>query len=60
MDVYKVTDYMAYATSAMREAKNGQDIVRTIKEQADIDLEIVTRAKRSQDYLFQPRRAEYR
>ena len=45
MDVYKVGDYMAFATSAMREAKNGADIVRTIKEQADIDLEIVTGQK---------------
>jgi exopolyphosphatase/guanosine-5'-triphosphate,3'-diphosphate pyrophosphatase len=45
MDVYKVTDYIAFATSAMREAKNGQDIVRTVKEQADIDLEIVTGQK---------------
>lgn len=45
MDVYKVTDYIAFATSAMREAKNGQDIVRTIKTQADIDLEIVTGQK---------------
>jgi exopolyphosphatase/guanosine-5'-triphosphate,3'-diphosphate pyrophosphatase len=45
MDVYKVTDYIAFATSAMREAKNGPDIVRTIKEQADIDLEIVTGQK---------------
>lgn len=45
IDVYKVTDYIAFATSAMREAKNGQDIVRTIKEQADLDLEIVTGQK---------------
>ncbi|MEO6851556.1 MAG: exopolyphosphatase, partial [Mucilaginibacter sp.] len=45
MDVYKVTDYMAFATSAMREAKNGADIVRTIKESADLDLEIVTGQK---------------
>jgi len=45
MDVYKVTDYMAYATSAMREARNGADIVRTIKEEADIDLEIITGQK---------------
>jgi len=41
MDVYKVSDYMACATSAMREAKNGQDIVIKIKEEAAIDLEIV-------------------
>lgn len=41
MDVYKVSDYMACATSAMREAKNGQDIVQKIKKLAAIDLEIV-------------------
>lgn len=41
MDVYKVSDYMACATSAMREAKNGKDIVARIKEGALIDLEIV-------------------
>ena len=41
MDVYKVSDYMACATSAMREAKNGGDIVTQIKELANLDLEIV-------------------
>jgi exopolyphosphatase/guanosine-5'-triphosphate,3'-diphosphate pyrophosphatase len=41
MDVYKVSDYMACATSAMREARNGQTIVRQIKKEASIDLEIV-------------------
>ena len=38
MEVYKVNNYRACATSAMREAKNGPDIVRTIKTEADIDL----------------------
>jgi exopolyphosphatase/guanosine-5'-triphosphate,3'-diphosphate pyrophosphatase len=41
MDVYKVADYRACATSAMREAKNGPDLVRMIKDDADIALEIV-------------------
>ncbi len=41
IDVYKVTDYLACATSAMREAKNGNLIVQKIKEQAGLDLEIV-------------------
>ncbi|HEY4327670.1 MAG TPA: exopolyphosphatase [Mucilaginibacter sp.] len=41
MDVYKVTDYLAYATSAMREAKNGDEIVTHIREKAKIDLEII-------------------
>jgi exopolyphosphatase/guanosine-5'-triphosphate,3'-diphosphate pyrophosphatase len=41
MDVFKVTDYMACATSAMREAVNGQEVANRIKEEAGIDLEIV-------------------
>jgi exopolyphosphatase/guanosine-5'-triphosphate,3'-diphosphate pyrophosphatase len=41
MDVYKVTDYMACATSAMREAKNGQEVSDQIKAKANIDLQIV-------------------
>jgi exopolyphosphatase/guanosine-5'-triphosphate,3'-diphosphate pyrophosphatase len=41
MDVFKVTDYMACATSAMREAVNGQDVANRIKEEAGINLEIV-------------------
>jgi len=41
MDVYKVSDYMAFATSAMREAKNGGEIADQIKTSADIDLEII-------------------
>ncbi|MGF7073015.1 exopolyphosphatase [Mucilaginibacter sp. R-33] len=45
MDVYKVTDYLACATSAMREAKNGEDIVKLIKGEANIDIEIVHGSK---------------
>ncbi len=41
MDVYKVVDYRACATSAMREAKNGAEVVKRIKEEADVDLEII-------------------
>src|ERR1700744_3438759 len=41
MDVYKVVDYRAYATSAMREAKNGEEVAQVIREQANIDLQIV-------------------
>ena len=41
IDVYKVSDYMACATSAMREASNGNAIVSLIKSEAGIDLEIV-------------------
>ncbi|GGA96992.1 MULTISPECIES: Ppx/GppA phosphatase family protein [Mucilaginibacter] len=45
MDVYKVTDYLACATSAMREAKNGEDVVKLIKDEANIDIEIVHGSK---------------
>ncbi len=45
MDVYKVSDYLAFATSAMREAKNGQVIVEAIKNTAEIDLEIINGQK---------------
>jgi exopolyphosphatase/guanosine-5'-triphosphate,3'-diphosphate pyrophosphatase len=41
MDVFKVTDYMACATSAMREADNGQEVADRIKTEAGIDLQIV-------------------
>lgn len=41
MDVFKVTDYMACATSAMREADNGPEVVERIKTEAGIDLQIV-------------------
>jgi exopolyphosphatase/guanosine-5'-triphosphate,3'-diphosphate pyrophosphatase len=48
MDVYKVTDYIAYATSAMRESKNGDEITKRIKSEANIDLEIVNGQKEAQ------------
>ena len=41
IDVYKVGDHMACATSAMREAKNGDMIVQKIKSEANINLEII-------------------
>jgi exopolyphosphatase/guanosine-5'-triphosphate,3'-diphosphate pyrophosphatase len=45
MDVYKVTDYLAYATSAMREADNGEEVAALIKQEAQIDLEIIHGSK---------------
>lgn len=41
MDVYQVADYMACATSAMREALNGLELVKKIKKTSNIDLNIV-------------------
>lgn len=41
MDVYKVEDYMACATSALREAENGPVLVARIKKEANLNLEII-------------------
>ena len=41
MDVYQVQDYSAFATSAMREVRNGEEVVRKIKNLADIDLQLI-------------------
>lgn len=40
MEVYHVSDYLAYATSAMRESENGFELVDKIRE-VGIDLQIV-------------------
>lgn len=41
MDVYRVEDYMACATSAMREAENGGELAKEIREKIALNLEIV-------------------
>ncbi len=41
MDVFKVQDYMACATSAMREASNGAEVVKHIQKQANISIDII-------------------
>ena len=41
MEVYKVEKYAACATSAMREAYNGSDLVKLIRQESDIRIEII-------------------
>lgn len=41
MDIYNVKDYMACATSAMREAVNGPEIIEKIREKAGLKLNII-------------------
>ena len=41
MKVFKVKDYMACATSAMREAHNGLEIIKKIKKKTNINLKII-------------------
>ncbi|MFC4685792.1 exopolyphosphatase [Epilithonimonas pallida] len=42
MTMYKVDHYRACATSAMRDAKNGQEIIDIVKQEADINIEIIS------------------
>ncbi|NIS38950.1 exopolyphosphatase, partial [Candidatus Saccharibacteria bacterium] len=41
IDAYQPLSYKAFATSAMREAQNGEKIVEAVKNQSGIDLEII-------------------
>ncbi|WP_281225255.1 Ppx/GppA phosphatase family protein [Flavobacterium aquiphilum] len=41
MKVHKIERYMAFATSAMREAYNAKEVVALIKKKADIKIEII-------------------
>lgn len=41
MNMYDVVDYRACATSAMRDAKNGKDIIRKIEKKTGVKIEII-------------------
>ena len=41
IDAYQAIDYMACATSAMREAANGTEVVQKIQQESEINLEII-------------------
>jgi len=42
MKVYEVTDFRACATSAMRDAKNSKAIIKKVKEETGINIEILS------------------
>lgn len=42
MDIHGVKDYLACATSAMREAGNGNSIVESVKKQFDLKINIIS------------------
>lgn len=41
IDLYEVDDYMACATSAMRESKNGKDIVKEVEEEIKLKIKVI-------------------
>ena len=41
MNVFNIITYRAVATSAMRDAKNGQEVIERVKKEADINIEII-------------------
>ncbi len=42
MNTFEVRAYRACATSAMREAKNGADVVEFIRQRSDINIEVIS------------------
>jgi exopolyphosphatase/guanosine-5'-triphosphate,3'-diphosphate pyrophosphatase len=41
MDIHGIEDYLAYATSAMRESENGKEILSRIRKKTGIHVEII-------------------
>jgi exopolyphosphatase / guanosine-5'-triphosphate,3'-diphosphate pyrophosphatase len=62
MDAFEVDHYMACATSAMREASNGQKIVKRVKEDFGLNIEIIDGKRESElilrsiDHVFEEHR----
>ena len=48
ISVHQVTNYMAVATSAMREASNGKEIVAYVKKFSGIDIQIIDGAREAE------------
>lgn len=42
MEVYGVSKYKAFATSAMRDAGNAKEVIKKIKEKSDISVDIIS------------------
>ena len=56
-DLYKVDEIKAYATSAMRNAKNSNSIIKKIKQKTGIKIEIISGGKEA-NLLYQSHAAE--
>jgi exopolyphosphatase/guanosine-5'-triphosphate,3'-diphosphate pyrophosphatase len=45
IDELGVTQHRAVATSAVRDSKNGEDLIKRVRKEADIELEVITGAE---------------
>ena len=45
MKVHSVENYLAFATDALREAKNGKDVVDRVKKKSGINIQIINGKK---------------
>ena len=52
MDAHGVEDYLACATSAMRDAENSKQLLKEIKQKANINIEIISGSKEA-EIIFQ-------
>jgi len=52
MKAYSVSDYIACATSAMRDASNSAEVIKAISENAGIDINIIS-GKEEAEIIFQ-------
>lgn len=48
MEVFDVQDYLAVATSAMREARNGKQVIDRIRKETGIEIEIIDGAREAE------------
>lgn len=48
MELYEVEDSLAMATSAFREASNGADIVKLVKQKTGVKIEVISGAKEAE------------
>jgi exopolyphosphatase/guanosine-5'-triphosphate,3'-diphosphate pyrophosphatase len=59
IDVYKPVDFAACATAAMREAVNGEELINRIKDEAGLDVRLVTGIEEA-DIIRQTNKIEFK
>jgi exopolyphosphatase / guanosine-5'-triphosphate,3'-diphosphate pyrophosphatase len=57
MQVFQVENYKAYATSALRDAKNGKSIIQKIKKEIGLTIEIISGTQEA-DMIYENHYAE--